>query len=201
MNLGEFLSHPKVPCACRTKDFIVGVQKYLPKCWKLALNGNLPLFSSSKNHSHYACHTHQSPAHSQCLESWTWQAFGFCPHSLSFGVAMVIRNGQFYHPSRNEDLVGLPNVKKSHACSQSHFIKWCMRGGWAHHPPPPSPPAISTRNWTKYNKSLTDPVRGAGSTQMQTQSYHARQSGNLARKVRNADPGSTALCYMTAGLS
>ena len=31
------------------------------------------------------------------------------------------------------------------------------------------PPAISRRNY----KSLKDPVRGAGSAQMQTQSYHA----------------------------
>ena len=36
-------------------------------------------------------------------------------------------------------------------------------------------------------------MRNAGSTQMQTQSYRARQSRNLARKVRNAFPGSTAL--------
>ena len=28
---------------------------------------------------------------------------------------------------------------------------------------------------------------------MQTRSYRNRQSGNLVRKVRNADPGSTAL--------
>ena len=58
-------------------------------------------------------------------------------------------------------------------------------GGWSHHPPP-SPPAVSARNWTKYNKSLKDPVRGAGFAQVQIQSYHNRQSGNLAWKVRNA---------------
>ena len=31
---------------------------------------------------------------------------------------------------------------------------------------------------------------------MQTQSYHNRQSGNLARKVRNAFSSSTALLYL-----
>ena len=36
-------------------------------------------------------------------------------------------------------------------------------------------------------------MRNAGSAQMQTQSYRARQSRNLARKVRNAFPRSTAL--------
>ena len=58
---------------------------------------------------------------------------------------------------------------------------------------PPSPPAVSARNWTKYNKSLKDPVRGAGSAQVQIQSYRDRQSGNLARKVRNTFPMCKAL--------
>ena len=70
----------------------------------------------------------------------------------------------------------------------------CKRG-WVIPPPTPlpSPPAVSARNWTKYNKSLKDPVRRAGSTQVQIRSYRNRQSGNLARKVRNAFPGLTAL--------
>ena len=45
----------------------------------------------------------------------------------------------------------------------------------------------------KYNKSLKDPVRGAGSAQVQIRSYRNRQSGNLARKVRNAFPMCKAL--------
>ena len=65
-------------------------------------------------------------------------------------------------------------------------------GGWSHHPPP-SPPAVFARNWTKYNKSLKDPVRGAGSAQVQIRSYRNRQSGNLASKVRNAFPVLMAL--------
>ena len=91
------------------------------------------------------------------------------------------------------ELVGPPNAEKSHTHSQSHFTKYCKRG-WVIPPPtPPSPPAVSARNWTKYNKSLKDPVRGAGSAQVQIRSYHNRQSGNLARKVRNAFPMCKAL--------
>ena len=90
-------------------------------------------------------------------------------------------------------LVGLPNAEKSHTRSQSHFTKYCKHR-WVSPPPtPPSPPAVSARNWTKYNKPLKDPVRGAGSAQMQIRSYRNRQSGNLARKVRNAFPWCTAL--------
>ena len=87
--------------------------------------------------------------------------------------------------------ISWPNAKKSHT---RHFTQCCKRG-WVSPPPtpPPSPPAVSTRNWTKYNKSLKDPVRGAGSVQVQIRSYHNRQSGNLARKVRNAFPRLTAL--------
>ena len=66
----------------------------------LPLAGTVPLLSSSKNHSHCACHAHQRPTHSQCLESWTWQGFGFRPHSLSFGVAMA--------PNSNEKRSILP---------------------------------------------------------------------------------------------
>ena len=66
-------------------------------------------------------------------------------------------------------------------------------GGPTTHPPTPPSHLLFLGETTKCNKSLNDPVRGAGSTQMQTRSYCARSSGNLARKVRNAFPGSTAL--------
>ena len=75
-----------------------------------------------------------------------------------------------------------PNAEKSHTRSQSK----CCKHGWA------SPPPFSARNLFfyffifKYNKSLKDPVRGAGSAQVQIQSYRNRRSGNLARKVRNS---------------
>ena len=46
------------------RDFIMGVQKYLPNCWKMVLKCQFT--SSSKNHSHCACHAHQPPTHSQC---------------------------------------------------------------------------------------------------------------------------------------
>ena len=30
--LGDLISHQRSPCTCRTRDFIMGVQKYLPNC-------------------------------------------------------------------------------------------------------------------------------------------------------------------------
>ena len=86
-----------------------------------------------------------------------------------------------------------PSLGLSRICCtwSSFWRKWWVgrgRGGWWDHPP-----AVSARNWTKYNKSLKDPVRGAGSAQVQIRSYRNRQSGNLARKVRNTFPGLTAL--------
>ena len=69
----------------------------------------------------------------------------------------------------------------------------------SHPPPPPAPPSISTRNLSKCNKSLKDPVRGAGSAQVQIRSYRNRQSGNPARKVRNAFPVCKALRPYTPG--
>ena len=66
-------------------------------------------------------------------------------------------------------------------------------------PHPSTPPSVSTRNFCKCNKSLKDPVRGAGSAQVQIRSYRNRQSGNLARKVRNAFPGSMTLRPLTWG--
>ena len=53
--------------------------------------------------------------------------------------------------------------------------------------------AFCSMKRSKYNKSLKDPVRGAGSAQVQIRSYRNRQSGNLARKVSNAFPMCKAL--------
>ena len=64
----------------------MGVQKYLSNCYKLALNGNLPLFNFTA--IVHATPT-QAPTHSQCLELWTQQAFRFRAHSLSFEMTMV----------------------------------------------------------------------------------------------------------------
>ena len=148
------------------------------------------LHCSSKNRG---CHAHQSPTHSQCLESWTRQAFGFHPHSLSFGVAMVQNSNEEWSILRTTlleiDLVGLPNAKKSHTRSQSHFTKWCMRGSQVGEPtthPPPHPPFPPETGPSTTNLWQIQWLRGTGSTQMQTRNYRARLSGNLARKVRNA---------------
>ena len=73
------------------------------------------------------------------------------------------------------------------------FTKCCKRG-WVIPPPTHPPPTRRFRQkLDKYNKSLKDPVRGAGSAQVQIRSYRNRQSGNLASKVRNAFPVLTAL--------
>ena len=98
----------------------------------MALNSNLPLLSSSKNHSHYACHAHQRPTHSQYHEhdrvsdfvpiasllEWQW-------HRETVNFTTLLET----------ELVGLP---KSHTHSQSHFTKCCKRG-WVIPPPTPLP--------------------------------------------------------------
>ena len=71
--------------------------------------------------------------------------------------------------------------------------------GWVSPPPTPLPTCRFHQKlfyffiFFKYNKSLKNPVRGAGSAQVQIRSYRNRQSGNLARKVRNAFPMCKAL--------
>ena len=89
-------------------------------------------------------------------------------------------------PNSNEKRSILPLFQK-----RSYQVLQARVGDPTTHPP--SPPAVSARNWTKYNKSLKDPVRRAGSAQVQIRSYGNRQSGNLARKVRNAFPMCKAL--------
>ena len=84
-------------------------------------------------------------------------------------------------------------LRNSHSLPEPFYQVMQVRVGEpTTHGDPPLPP-FPPETCPKCNKSLKDPVRGAGSTQMQTQSYRNRQSGNLARKVRNAFPGSTAL--------
>ena len=96
--------------------------------------------------------------------------FRISSHSLSFGVAMAPNsneNGQFYHSSRN-------GASQTAQCPRA--VLQAQVGEPTTHPPPHH----------QYNKSLKDPVRGAGSAQVQIRSYRNRQSGNLARKVRNS---------------
>ena len=74
----------------------------------------------------------------------------FIPTASLLESRIVMRNGQFYQT----ELVGPPNAEKSHTHSQSHFIQHCKHG-WVS--PPPTTP---TRNLSKCNESLKDPVRG-----------------------------------------
>ena len=134
----------------------MGVQKYLPNCWKMALNGNLPLLSSSKNHSHCACHAHQRPTHSQCLESSIMNTTSLPIASLLEWQwhRIVMRNSQFYLTTLLEtELVGPPNAEKSHTRSQSQSQSQMLQarvGDPTTHPPPhpPFPPetGLSTTN-------------------------------------------------------
>ena len=56
---------------------------------------------------------------------------------------IVMRNGQFYHPSRN----GPPNAEKSHTRSQSHHFAQCCMCGWVSPPPPFPPETCPTNPW------------------------------------------------------
>ena len=102
---------------------------------------------------------------------------------------IVMRNSQFYHSSRNGAIRTAQCREIPHSFPEPFYQVLQARVG----DPTNHPPAVSTRNWTKYNKSLKDPVRGAGSAQVQIRSYHNWQSGNLARKVRNTFPMCEAL--------
>ena len=59
------------------------------------------------------------------------------------------------------ELVGPPNAEKSHTRSQSQRV-----GEPTTHPPPHPPFPPETFFFFKYNKSLKDPVRGAGFAQV-----------------------------------
>ena len=123
------------------------------------------------NHEHYRVSDFVPIA---SLLEWQWRR-------------IVMRNGRFYHSSRNGASRTAQSREIPHSFPEPFYqVLQAQVGDPTTHPP--SPPAISARNWTKYNKSL-----GAGSAQVQIRSYRNRQSGNLARKVRNAFPLCKAL--------
>ena len=105
-----------------------------------------------------------------------------CRASLPLPIDMW--NGQFYYPYRNGPTDGPPIGTQYHLCFPDpfcHALTLLMECS-------PPPPLSFCQKLLKSNKSLLGSVGrgGAGSTQMQIQSYHTRQSGNLAR---NTDPG------------
>ena len=102
---------------------------------------------------------------------------------------IVMRNSQFYHSSRNGASRTAQCQEIPHSFPEPFYQ---ALQAWVGEPPPPHPPFPPETFFFKYNKSLKDPVRGAGSAQVQIRSYRNRQSGNLARKVRNAFPVLTA---------
>ena len=109
----------------------------------------------------------------------------FVPIASLLECLIVMRNGQFYHSSRNGASRTAQCREIPHSFPEQVLQVWVSL-----------PTAFSARNFFfffKYNKSLKDPVRGAGSAQVQIRSYRNRQSENLARKVRNAFPMCKAL--------
>ena len=77
---------------------------------------------------------------------------------------IVMRNGQFCQPSRNG---ASRTAQCPHSLPEPFYPVLQAQVG----EPTPHlsiPPSVSTRNLSKCNKSLKGPVRGAGSTQMQT---------------------------------
>ena len=75
---------------------------------------------------------------------------------------IVMRNGQFYHPSRNGASWTAQCREIPHLLPEPFYP---VLQAWVGKPTPPS---ISTRNLSNCNKSLKDPVRGgAGSAQVQ----------------------------------
>ena len=105
----------------------------------MALNGNLPLLSSSKNRSHCACHTHQALPTPSAWNHEHDRVSDFIPIASLLEWQwhrIVMRNSNFTTLLETE-LVGPPNAEKSHTHSQSHFTQ-CYKRGWVSPPPTPS---------------------------------------------------------------
>ena len=75
---------------------------------------------------------------------------------------IVMRNGQFCQPSRNGASQTTQCQEIPHLLPEPFYPVLQARVGEL------TPPSVSIRNLSKCNKSLKDPVRGAGSTQVQT---------------------------------
>ena len=84
-------------------------------------------------------------AHSLSLE---WQRPKYAMRIASFSTSLQVL--------LHVHVVGPPDAEKSHTSSQSHFTTQC-RLCQEDSPPTSSPPYVSARNITKYNKSLMDP--------------------------------------------
>ena len=73
----------------------------------MALNGNLPLLSSSKNHSYCACHAHQCLTHSQAWNHEHDRVSDFVPIAslLEWQWREIVRGGQAPPKCRHEAIV------------------------------------------------------------------------------------------------
>ena len=102
---------------------------------------------------------------------------------------IVMRNGQFYHSSRNGASQIAQCQEIPHLLPKPFYPVLQARVG----EPTPHPSLCFYQKLVQVQQILERPSEGAGSAQVQIRSYRNRQSGNLARKVRNAFPGSEAL--------
>ena len=86
---------------------------------------------------------------------------------------IVMRNGQFYHSSRNRASRTAQCREILHSFPEPFYQVLQVRVGepTTH---PPLPTRCFHQKLDKYNKSLKDPVRGAGSAQVQIRSYRNR---------------------------
>ena len=140
----------------------MGVWKYLPNCWKMALKWQFTLLSSSKNHSHCACHAHQRPTHSQCLESWTRQVSDFVPIASLLEWQwrrIVMRSGQFYHSSRNGASRTAQCREIPHSFPEPFYQVLQARVGDPT-PTPPSPPRRFRQKLDQVQQILERPSEG-----------------------------------------
>ena len=94
---------------------------------------------------------------------------------------IVMRNGQFYHFSRNR-------ASRTPQCQEipHSFPEPVLQARVGE--PTPHPSLRFHWKLVQVQQILERHSEGAGSTQVQIRSYRNRQSGNLARKVRNAFP-------------
>ena len=107
---------------------------------------------------------------------------------------IVMRNGQFYHSSRNGASQTVQCREIPHTFPEPFYPVLQVRVGDPTTHPPPLYTCHFCQKLGQVQQILERPSEGGGgSTQVQIWSYRNRQSGNLARKVRNTSPGLTAL--------
>ena len=104
------------------------------------------------------------------------------------------RNGQFYHPSRNGASRTTQCQEIPHLLPEPFYP--VLQAQVGEFTPPPHLSLCFHQKFVQVQQILERPSERGRLHQVQIRSYRNRQSGNLARKVRNAFPGSEALCVI-----